>query len=81
MPFIFTRSDKNYLNPTSLFLVTKHTNGFDDKVILSRTSLDVLNISLMEIPRSGQSLKQIYGTELDLSKQRGFIMKLDVQED
>jgi hypothetical protein len=48
--FIFIRSDKDYLNPTFLFFGYK-TYRIDDKVILSRTSLDALNISLIESPQ------------------------------
>jgi hypothetical protein len=45
--FIFICSDKDYLNPTFLFFGYK-TYRIDDKVILSRASLDALNISLIE---------------------------------
>jgi hypothetical protein len=55
--FIFIRSDKDYLNPTFLFLGYK-TYRIDDKVILARISLDALNISLIESPH-GISAREI----------------------
>jgi hypothetical protein len=55
--FILIRSDKDYLNPTFLFFGYK-TYRIDDKVILSRTSLDALNISLIESPH-GISAREI----------------------
>jgi hypothetical protein len=55
--FIFIRSDKDYLNPTFLFFGYK-TYRIDGKVILSRTSLDALNISLIESPH-GISAREI----------------------
>jgi hypothetical protein len=55
--FIFIRSDKDYLNPTFLFFGYK-AYRIDDKIILSRNSLDALNISLIESPH-GISAREI----------------------
>jgi hypothetical protein len=55
--FIFVRSDKDYLNPT-FFLFGYKTYKIGDKVILSRNSLDALNISLIENPH-GVSAREI----------------------
>jgi hypothetical protein len=55
--FIFIRSDKDYLNLT-FFVFGYKTYKIDDKVILSRASLDALNISLIESPH-GISAREI----------------------